>query len=640
MKNLKFYRKFSYRLPGMKKLIFSVLLLMFITVLTIPVSAQPVPPYNVSAVVMSNSTTNPFVKVSWMYPSAGMHFNVYRKAGGLNDTGTFVKKFSNVHMMYVNDYNVLLNQTYSYYVTALSSIGESTPSDTVQVTVVFTPLQKAIVSGIVTSDSTNLPIIGAMVRFISTSSCGCNVYYTNNLGQFKAILLPGQYYVFTSKTGFASEYYDNKPDIQSADKIILANNDSIGISIGLNPVALAILYSITGTVKDSVNQPIISKVYAYRVRGNNIHFYSNGTITDSLGNYTLGVRGGDTVVVYASPLNNQYLPEYWDNKRSLLEADKIYVNGNISNINFILEHRFVYSNGISGQVKDTANTVGVMSKIIAYKYGQNVPSVTSIRTYNVLSDSSGNYMFNNLLPGKYKLLAKPFGEYRPTYFRYDHVPTLCWQLADSVVVDSLGIVSNIDFRVIPLPDTGLAVINGTVKTNSGSNINGAIVYAIMNNEIVNFAISDQNGHYRMEGLLPGNYQIKADKFNYINQNTYTITVDYNTNLFQTLAFTLTPDNVTGIIVSTEIPGKFELKQNYPNPFNPSTTIGFSLTEKSYVTLKVFDAIGREVTMLVNGNLNTGTYQVSFDGRNLTSGVYFYKLTAGNFAETKRMLLIK
>jgi hypothetical protein len=89
-----------------------------------------------------------------------------------------------------------------------------------------------------------------------------------------------------------------------------------------------------------------------------------------------------------------------------------------------------------------------------------------------------------------------------------------------------------------------------------------------------------------------------------------------------------------------IADKFELKQNYPNPFNPTTNITFNVPKNSFVSLKVFDITGREVEKLVSENMAMGNYTVQFDGKNLSSGVYFYKLEAENFSEVKKMSLIK
>lgn len=88
------------------------------------------------------------------------------------------------------------------------------------------------------------------------------------------------------------------------------------------------------------------------------------------------------------------------------------------------------------------------------------------------------------------------------------------------------------------------------------------------------------------------------------------------------------------------PTVFSLCQNYPNPFNPSTSISFSLGTNEVVTLRVFNMMGQEVMTLANGRMNAGPHMIEFDASNLTSGVYYYKLDAGDFNETKTMLLLK
>jgi hypothetical protein len=93
-------------------------------------------------------------------------------------------------------------------------------------------------------------------------------------------------------------------------------------------------------------------------------------------------------------------------------------------------------------------------------------------------------------------------------------------------------------------------------------------------------------------------------------------------------------------VSNEIPSKMNLKQNYPNPFNPATTIKFDINKSGFVRLNVYDIQGRVVGELVKETLSPGTYEVSFNGENYTSGVYFYKLMTDGFVETKRMILVK
>lgn len=95
-----------------------------------------------------------------------------------------------------------------------------------------------------------------------------------------------------------------------------------------------------------------------------------------------------------------------------------------------------------------------------------------------------------------------------------------------------------------------------------------------------------------------------------------------------------------IYYPSEPPTKFQLKENFPNPFNPTTRINYSIPEQSFVTIRVFDVLGREVEMLVNKEQPQGNYEVEFDASALTSGIYFYRIKAGDFVDTKKMVLMK
>jgi hypothetical protein len=93
-------------------------------------------------------------------------------------------------------------------------------------------------------------------------------------------------------------------------------------------------------------------------------------------------------------------------------------------------------------------------------------------------------------------------------------------------------------------------------------------------------------------------------------------------------------------VSYDVPAEFVLNQNYPNPFNPATTISYFVPKESFVSIKVYDFLGREVTTLVSETKSTGSYELSFDGSGLPSGTYFYTLIANNYSETKKMIVLK
>ena len=101
------------------------------------------------------------------------------------------------------------------------------------------------------------------------------------------------------------------------------------------------------------------------------------------------------------------------------------------------------------------------------------------------------------------------------------------------------------------------------------------------------------------------------------------------------------NQLTSVEVETNtIPDQYSLEQNFPNPFNPETSINFSIPQKEFVTLKVYNTLGQEVANSINQELEAGSYNLKFDGADLSSGIYLYTIKAGNFIQTKKMILMK
>ena len=121
-----------------------------------------------------------------------------------------------------------------------------------------------------------------------------------------------------------------------------------------------------------------------------------------------------------------------------------------------------------------------------------------------------------------------------------------------------------------------------------------------------------------------------------------LTVLIDNGIDGTIDDTLYINNVVGVDDDRNLltPSEFNLTQNYPNPFNPATTIKYSIAKQSNVTLKVYDMLGSEIATLVNEEKPAGIYEIKFDASKLASGIYFYKIQAGSFIETKKMLMIK
>jgi len=104
-----------------------------------------------------------------------------------------------------------------------------------------------------------------------------------------------------------------------------------------------------------------------------------------------------------------------------------------------------------------------------------------------------------------------------------------------------------------------------------------------------------------------------------------------------LGYSVPPDSVE---LNNNNPNKFSLSQNYPNPFNPTTSIQYSISNKQFVTIRVYDVLGREIATLINEEKPAGNYEVEFNAVNLPSGIYFYRIQAGSYINTKKMVLLR
>ncbi|MBX3007232.1 MAG: T9SS type A sorting domain-containing protein [Melioribacteraceae bacterium] len=164
--------------------------------------------------------------------------------------------------------------------------------------------------------------------------------------------------------------------------------------------------------------------------------------------------------------------------------------------------------------------------------------------------------------------------------------------------------------------------NGGSKQNGSIKVNGTTAVASL----------DFEGKADSTGLtkLSPSFQLPAGKAS-IQLVASGINVDYATLLLET---------VVTSVEGEEIPAGYALDQNYPNPFNPTTTIKYSIPKESQVSLKIYDVLGREVMTLMDAKQNAGKYDITFNASKLASGVYIYRIIAGDFVQTKKMMLLK
>ena len=216
-------------------------------------------------------------------------------------------------------------------------------------------------------------------------------------------------------------------------------------------------------------------------------------------------------------------------------------------------------------------------------------------------------------------------------------------VVNSEGIISLAVIGNNIFAGTNGNGVYLSTNNGTNWTQAGLSGKGVYSFAVIGNNI--FAGTSSNGVY----LSTDNGMNWTPK----NEGFTTFSVLYSLLIANNYIFTGGPQYsvwrrpLSELIVGvnsegSKIPSKYSLSQNYPNPFNPITKIKFDIAANSVgqTFLSVYDILGREIATLVNEQLQPGSYEVTFDGSNLPSGVYFYKLISGNFILTKKLVLLK
>ncbi|MDR3665687.1 MAG: T9SS type A sorting domain-containing protein [Ignavibacteriaceae bacterium] len=639
----------------MTKLLMIMLLLSFVGM------AQTVaPPTNLKAAILGVTPIDlGGVVLTWDYnqdttsTSTMVEFNIYKRMGALTDTTPFMKIGQSFHRSFIDKVNLMPGLKFSYYVTAVVNKVESDPSNMVEIGLPAPPPPPGTgkISGNLFEDSTNIPINHGQIAFIPTMahpSVDCLNFhqpvFTDSLGNFSARLRAGDYFIYSSAKGYFSEFYDNVKDIRNATKVTVNDGDSLVFSIGLAKIVPPVTYIVSGWVKDGSGAPQKAELTAFITNKQhnpscwNMSYFVR---TDSMGNYQFkGIKPGDTLVIYAKPVSRAFLAQYYNGKSDFKSADRIGVTGDVTGINLTLVAKPVYNNGISGTVKDSSGTTIVQGSVYAFRKGAGIKDKFGFKLRVRVDTLTGAYSFANLEPGQYILLAEGQG-YVPSFFRYDGTTTLNWRNADSVVVTDSSLVTGINFFLkVHVKQTGGGFAFGIVKGNDGSTLPGTLNYLLdANGGFIDYCLTDLDGSYMISNIDLGSYTMVSSLASFQDaQNS--LSVDYLNSSALNVDISLTPLSTTGVTGQSTVIKGFALNQNYPNPFNPSTIISYQIPQNSFVTLKVYNILGKEVATLVNEQQVAGLYNFNFNAIHLASGIYIYKLTAGSFTSVKKLTLLK
>ncbi len=252
---------------------------------------------------------------------------------------------------------------------------------------------------------------------------------------------------------------------------------------------------------------------------------------------------------------------------------------------------------------------------------------------------NGSYSLTHLPIDSCDIVAYPNSENQADFVPTFYPSTIHWQTATKVYTGNNP--SNINISVYrKVSSLGAFSIDGWIRpqTANVTGIKDAVVYVMQGNIFRDYYCTyDDVGQYNLNQLLPGSYQVIADRLGYLSsQQDITIT---NTNL-NNINFSLIPTFVGIHSSSNIVPDKFNLYQNYPNPFNPVTNIKFDIPKSSFVKLKIYNVLGKEVAVILNENKSAGSYTIDFDASTISTGIYFYRLETESFTETKRMVILK
>jgi len=552
-----------------------------------------------------------------------------------------------------------------------------------------------IVQGKVT-DTTNTGIPNVVVEVLqvsgpSVTSIPLDGFYvytarTDNNGNYRIPRIdPGSYklHAISPSRQYESQWYDGKATATEANKIPVADSPAVTIvNFTLSGgAARKPKITVSGIVTDSGMVPLNSShvffVRAgfafnsnmtvddyrqffdmheagddFRIEGNSAEVFQSKV--DSAGNYSLQLPKGTYIAFAKDP---GYGTVFYPGQSDMLSAAALVLLKDSSGINFALPKIPSIALGtIEGSVLDSALDIGVPSRIIATRDRWTTTDIVfgEPRSYVADTDSLGSFTVGNLLPGSYFVFAVPLGSYAPAYYTTDTISTW-WRRATKVVISgntATGI--NIYVHEIPTSVDGFATISGNLNLMGQiSTVTGAVVYAFKGNVVAGFGITDVKGNYTVSGLAPGIYSLSVDRFGYVvgsgpsssvyGSSTGTVSYDESGNpVNAVVSLSLAPLAIVNLVGEATAlqPVQYALEQNYPNPFNPSTTIRYTLPASGRVAVRVYNILGQEVAMLVDGNQNAGSYEVSFNASALSSGVYFYRIESGSFEAVKKMMLLK
>lgn len=523
------------------------------------------------------------------------------------------------------------------------------------------------ITGRVVSEATGEPIPGAVIQAFPevwkisignwpihhARSDSDGYYHLDNLNA-------GKYMVKAMANDYLPEIYEDAETISEATYVEVKDS-SVTPGIDFDLVGGGVISGTIATAADSLPIPR-AMIWVRMVRadedGNVYRNFATHTFSDAEGNFEMkGLPEGE-YVVWAKARG--YESRFYDNVKKLVEASKVAVTPpeTTENIDFYLpaleRKEGVIAGRVVGEHVDSTGASEIVNIEGAWVLAMPVSNVIhGNHPVWTVTNEAGEYTLAHLRPGKYVVAtwARGYiGEF------YDDVRT--WRAATRIEVNDDTVVENIDFTLDAAPE-GVYTISGQISDASGNPVDHAMIYASTENQVVGFAMSDADGYYVLDELVPGSYKIQVSRVDYedgyyggssaesateVNVGDGQVATQTNVQLAPTTT------SVDQFSKQSELPTYYELAQNYPNPFNPTTQISYKLPVDAKVSINVFNVLGQQVRMLLDKKQAAGNYSIQWDGKDkfgnvLPSGIYFYQMQAtgangSHFHRIIKMSLVK
>ncbi|MBN1448187.1 MAG: T9SS type A sorting domain-containing protein [Bacteroidetes bacterium] len=574
------------------------------------------------------------------------------------------------------EYSITLVATDVYAIPTLRAIQEFT------ITVADQP---GSIRGVVRT-LTNDSIAEAQVRFWSVAANGKTMKFHGMTGEDGSFFLehvqPGRIYAFCDSPlpDYESQWYINGHDITSALERTLKAGDTLNYEFYLLPKSGAPA-PVSGRVTDENGSPITGAHVSFIRKERFIHIGDTASInsvsmesqapwrssvvdtfliTDFNGQFGLVLPAGSDYYTFVE--KDGYLGTFIADQTNAMQARAMRIDNSGSTLNYTLQSTPRSVHQIFGQVRSQATGVSKQATIILInsemKTNRGAGGGHTYRTYkSIVTDSNGVFQFKNLDEGaSTSLLAIPMDPHLAPQYYHESGGRL--NFVESADLPPNGTRQNIDFDLREANRSGIGSFYGKVILRRGSEripLPGALIFVEREStaEIAGYAITDSMGTYAVTGIDPDTYLLYADHPAYNARVNYSaaqptkpmpigITYVRSTDANRLSEVDFYIDDLTiPVGVDTRVtPESVVLYQNFPNPFNPSTKIHFSVPHRRHVTLRVYTALGEEVAVLVNEEVDAGFHAVDFDAQHLPSGIYFYQLQSGTALLNKRMMLVK